>query len=383
MSIKIYDKQGRRGYKENKMIKDLEPIIEKMMRENPDSKFTPAKTIEELKALHSQYTAEETNYTEINNSEMAKKTTEVEFEEPETTKKQNDFDFEDTNDFIDPFNREEPTTYDYTNEAGMAKDVVNPTNQQNFDEPMSFDEAFELPEDNENEEPERSAQKQKQSGATPPPKQKRERQEPLNASFDEMSTSKKKKNTKKFAKYIVEAVCSLLERGFIWYANKDINEAKLTEYEMSGEIDLSLLVTLSNGQEVTVKQFFQQQCMLAEELAKFKDEHKQDLTDSLAEVFMEKGIAPTTTQEAIMVAIAIAVEKGAILLSLKANSNAILEQLKLRNAPADDYQTPPPAPQYQPAPEPTEEAPAPLNEINELPIAEDVLEIEQVIETKE
>jgi hypothetical protein len=399
MKINVYNKNGRRGrnnYKENRLVKELEDFLKEKYKDQPEvlEKFEPATNFEQLKKLHETYLSEDVKFEEIkdknnnvNKNEMIEK---------------NDFEFEDDKDlfedisdddsdnsFVDPFNREEPVLYDYTLEGGMSKDNSNQNSipRSSFSEPISFEEAFELPEDNPEqvteESPNNKNVKEKRE-----PKQKREPQEPLNPSFDDMSGSKQKKSTKKFAKYIVEAVCALAEKGFVWYANKDINEAKLTEYELNGEMDLSLLVTLDNGQEATVKQFFSQQCLAAEQLAKFEEEEKKDMSESLAEVFMEKGIAPTTTQEALIVIGGIFVKKGAILLSLKSQTNSLLNQLRIMNENSQNsYREPEPVKYKEPeinetSIDETKES-LDIEEYDDLDLTTEDLEIEQVIETKE
>lgn len=399
MKINVYNKNGRRGrnnYKENKLVKEIEDFLKEKYKDQPEvlEKFEPATNFEELKKLHETYLSEDVKFEEIkdknnnvNKNEMIEKN-DFEFEEDKDL-------FEDISDddsdnsFVDPFNREEPVLYDYTLEGGMSKDNSNQNSipRSSFSEPVSFEEAFELPEDNPEqvteESPNNKNVKEKRE-----PKQKREPQEPLNPSFDDMSGSKQKKSTKKFAKYIVEAVCALAEKGFVWYANKDINEAKLTEYELNGEMDLSLLVTLDNGQEATVKQFFSQQCLAAEQLAKFEEEEKKDMSESLAEVFMEKGIAPTTTQEALIVIGGIFVKKGAILLSLKSQTNSLLNQLRIMNENSQNsYREPEPVKYKEPeinetSIDETKES-LDIEEYDDLDLTTEDLEIEQVIETKE
>jgi hypothetical protein len=393
-------KNGKKNYKEQRILKELQPIIDKKIQENPDIRFSPATTFEELEALHRQYTSEETTFEEIKNNDMAKKNEKVEVEDDfiqEMNGKSNDtigFDDDSDSTFIDPFNREEPTTYDYTLEGGLSKDNVNPDGRTDFAEPMSFDEAFVIPDDSDDEgevqQPTSGGKTNQGKTNTPPPRQKREKQEPFNPSFDDMSGSKKKKSTKKFAKYIVEAVCALAEKGFVWYANKDINDSKLAEYEMNGEMDLSLLVTLADGQEATIKQFFQGQCFAAEQLAKFEDEEKADMTEALTEVFMEKGIAPTATQELMIVVGGVLVKKGAMLFALKSQTNSLLDQLRVRNeGNARTYEPQPQTYEPQPQPQGYEEVIAepiveqPIQEVEVAIPQEEVLEIEQVIETKE
>lgn len=391
MSMKVYNKRGKRNYKEVRLVKELELELQKRLDSGDHSvvhNFKPADSYEELQQLHVQYTSKDAEFEEIketksNADNMAKK------QEDDIL---DDISIEDNDDtsFIDPFNRQEPTTYDYTNDGGFSKDSTpKNTGQTDFAEPMSFDEAFELPVDGEDAEPveNNGSQKQKEPKQREP-KQAKQKEDPWNPSFDDMSSGNQKKSTKKFAKYIVEAVCALAEKGFVWYANKDINESKLAEYELSGEMNLSILVTLETGQDATVKHFFQQQCLAAEQLAKFEEEEKKDMSEALAAVMLEKGIAPTATQELMIVVGGVLVKKGAILLSLKSQTNSLLNQLRMMNTPQQ--------PQYQPEPQPQpvyeqpryeepviENVPNMSFEEAGLASDEEMLDIERVVETKE
>jgi hypothetical protein len=87
------------------------------------------------------------------------------------------------------------------------------------------------------------------------------------------------------------------------------------------------------------------------------------------------------------------VKKGAMLFALKSQTNSLLDQLRVRNegnAQNTSYM-PPQQPQYEPQPQAYEEVmpePQPIVEqtIQEVEVAtpqEEILEIEQVIETKE
>lgn len=401
MSIKLYNKRGKKNYKEAKLLKELEPIIDKKIKENPElaNSFQPANTYDELKTLHERYAVEDAEFEEIKNNDMAKQNAKVTEEDINLENQKNDvnelFEDDDTS-FIDPFNRQEPTTYDYTLEGGLSKDEVDPNQpiRTEFAEPISFDDAFELPDESNDSDPVDNTQSSKSAKERPEPKQKRERPESINPAFDEMSGSQQKKSTKKFAKYIVEAVCALGEKGFVWYANKDINDSKLAEYELSGEMNLSILVTLENGQEATVKQFFQQQALASEQLAKFDEEEKKDMAEALAEVFLEKGIAPSKTQELMIIVGGVLIKKGAILLSLKNQTNGLLQQLRAMGGSGEpQYQEPEPV--YQepaPTPQPANQVYSEVNMVpnvsveqlqQELVADEDMLEIEQVIQTKE
>lgn len=396
MSMKVYNKRGKRNYKEVRLVKELEAELQKRLESGDHTivhNFKPADNYAELQKLHVQYTSSDAEFEEVketksNINDMAKK------QEDDIV---DDISLEDNDDnsFIDPFNRQEPTTYDYTNDGGFSKESTpKNTGQTDFAEPSSFDEAFELPGEGdeavENEKPSKDSK-----GDQKEPKQSRSKQpkeDPWNPSFDDMSSGNQKKSTKKFAKYIVEAVCALAEKGFVWYANKDINESKLAEYELSGEMNLSILVTLETGQDATVKHFFQQQCLAAEQLAKFEDEEKKDMAEALAAVMLEKGIAPTATQELMIVVGGVLVKKGAILLSLKSQTNSLLNQLRMMNTPQQPQYAPEPQPVYE---QPIYEAPVdnmpPVQEVTKnmtfeeagLTSDEEMLDIERVVETKE
>lgn len=346
--MKIYKKRGNKNYKERKLLKDLEPFIEKKIAEDPHfaKEVVPATNYQELQKMHSRYIADDVQYVEVK-PEETNPTTEPKTEEKTQNIKEamsndiEDVEFEETvtkpteakestgNSFIDPFNREEPIVRDYVmGDDSLSKDKPNkpePT-RTSFAEPTSFEEAFEIPDPEAEEEESGSQQKATQSGG-----ESKGEKESLNPQFDEMSTGKKKRSTKKFAKYIVEAVSTLSEKGFVWYANSEINEAKLTEYEMSGEMDLSLLVSLEDGQEVTVKQFFQVQCAKAELMSKWTAEQKEDMAMALAEVLMEKGVAPSPMQELLLVTLTIIGGQAMTLFTLKSQTNSLLNQLRDMN----------------------------------------------------
>lgn len=337
--IKVYTKTRRKNYKEKRYVEKLEQIISKKIEENPEleQSFRPAETFEELEKMYNLYTSEdaviETENTNKNQNNMANEVEEMEddFEQGKPQKPMGGDEDSIDKEFIDPFNREEPIVRDYVLDGGDLADPnsVDFSGKTDFDEPTSFDEAFVLPDENT---PPPSSSGGGFGGGNPRP-QREEREEPreharINPDFDEMSSGKKKKSTKKFAKYIVETVCMLSEKGFVWFANKDINEAKLVEYELRGEMDLSLLLNMPDGQEVTVKQFFQMQCLQAEQLAVIDEESKADLADALAEVLLEKGVAPTPTQELMLIAGKIFVGQALTLFTLKSSTNSVLNQLR-------------------------------------------------------
>jgi hypothetical protein len=390
--ITVYTKRSRKGYKEKRYVERLEEIISKKIEANPElaDSFKPAETFEELEKMYNLYTSEEAviepENTNQNKNNMANDVEEMEddFEQDQPNRPKGGDEDSIDKEFIDPFNREEPIVRDYVLDGGDLADpnTVDFSGQSSFDEPTSFDEAFVLPDENT---PPPSSGGGGFGGGSPRP-EREEREEPreqarINPDFDDMSSGKKRKSTKKFAKYIVETVCMLSEKGFVWFANKDINEAILVEYELRGEMDLSLLLNMPDGQEVTVKQFFQMQCLQAEQLAVIDEESKADLAEALAEVLLEKGVAPTPTQELMLIAGKIFVGQAITLFTLKASSNAVLNQLRAMKTAENEtdeieysepqtgeaytpYEFPKSAPQPTPAPTPAP-APAPRQKDND------------------
>lgn len=378
--MRIYFKNGGKSYnlnyKEKRMVEKLQPIIDAQIAKNPElaEKFVPARNFEELEKMYNEYASEEVAIESetINNDNMAE-VEELEDDFQDNSKATGGSDDETVADIIDPFNREEPIVRDYVLDGG---DLADPNTQEfsgqtEFEEPTSFEEAFELSEEYDPIAQPSAGGNMGGGKREREPKPEKEEREPIriNPDFDDMSSAKQKRQTKKFAKYIVETVCLLEEKGFVWYANKDINDAKLVEYELNDLMDLDFLLSMEQGQQITVKQFFQMQCANAEQLAVIDEESKADLTDALTEVLLEKGIAPTPTQNLMLVAGKVLLGQGVALMTLKAQTNAVLGQLKLMKkketeaemgeAETGDAYTPyefqrtEPKPQPQPKPQPT------------------------------
>lgn len=395
MAIKVYIKKGNTNYKEKKFVSQIQSAIEKLAEKDPNftSTFRPATSFEELKALHDKYCVETVEFTEVKNEKVNTTTEPVQKNEETEQKQEEPATGEEKAPHIDPFNREEPIVRDYVMEEGM-KGEANSQNQGPqktvFPEPVTFDESFQMPGD-EQKGPaggnqQQGQQQQKQQNT------QQKKTEPANPNFNDMSGAKKKRSTQRFAKYIVETVCTLSEKGFVWYANKDINESKLAEYDVTGEIDLTILVTLEEGQDVTIKNFFLHQCRQAEKLSVISQEERNDLADALAEVLLEKGIAPTPMQELMMISLKIFGTQAVNLFALKSQTNSLLTQLRELNSGNTEQPYKEPAPQVQPVAETKTEEPTaetkteePVTEpiSTEVAIVKKEHEVGEVIETKE
>ena len=348
--MKVYTKKGNTNYREKKMVAKLTEVFQKKIKEDPsfESKIHPATSFEELKAMHDRYAIEDAEIVSTSNEDS--NTGQAGSVSNNTQPK---------DDGIDPMNREAPNVRDYVLEDDFSskeqKEADAQPKKTHFDEPESFEEAFQMPGE-EDEKPSGGGFGNKsESEKSSKPRQHRESKshnaEPINPDYENMTSAKKKKQSKKFAKYIVEGVCALAEQGFVWYANKDINAGKLAEYEVTGELDLTLGVTLEGGQEATVKQFFEQQCFRAEQLSKIDPEQKADLADALAEVLDEKGVGPTPMQNLAVIGLSILGQSAMNLIALKSQTNSLLNQL--RGQPQEYVQEPEPVRQaVQPQPQP-------------------------------
>jgi hypothetical protein len=161
------------------------------------------------------------------------------------------------------------------------------------------------------------------------PKKQHQKPEPINPKFDDMSNAKKKRSTKKFAKLIIDGACLLAEKGCIWWTTKDITEDKLAQYQIEDTMDLGILLSLEDGQRQPVIQWFRARRLEAEVAFKVSETDKEDLYDSLYEVMLEKGIAPTPMQELLInVGKVFLLDMGVKAFQLSQQINNVLGQLK-------------------------------------------------------
>jgi hypothetical protein len=348
MSIKVYNKKGRLDYKESKMVKEIQEAIDAKLLENPNlrEQFNPATNSDELKQLHLKYCGTDVEFEDVPNTEEQHKEFRDSMKETVEEVKPKETSFDDSS-FIDPFNDANPVVRDYVMDNNFDSSTTQDNaSKGNFDnEPTTFKDAFTMPDDNTPTSP---------SGGGSSKKQPKE--EPLNPSYNDQNSGRKKRTNKKFAKYIVEAVCMLAERGFVWWTTNKITETKLAEYELNNEMDLTLLVSMPNGQEATVRQFFKSHCIQAEQLAKYEKEEKEDLAEVLAELLDKKGVTPSIEQEAAIIALQMFGKKFMIGYEMNRGINGLLSQLKeMQKGAPKNYTAYDEQPQQQPQPQPQQE----------------------------
>lgn len=330
---KVYLKKGNLNYKERKYITAIEKALNEKGLSN--SEFNPATNFGELETLYNKYCVEDVGFTEIK-GEKTEGASSIEDEHKnfrdsakETIEQSStDVGGGDEDPFTDPFNQGEVIVRDYV--GGGDGSMKDPESEQKevkttFEEPTTFTESFEMPKD--------EGEKKSSSGGSSLAKKegakKEVKSEPINPNYDEMSTAKKKRSTKKMARAIVEGVCKSAEFGSIWWVTKDITEDKVIEYEINDTIDVQILLSLDENQQITVKNWFAKQVKDANEILKIGEEEKNDLVDSLYEVMLEKGIAPTPMQELIINAVStIVIGLGVKAFAMGQQINSVLNQLK-------------------------------------------------------
>jgi hypothetical protein len=318
--FKIFSRRGKPNWKEKKLLQDLEPILERKLATDSNfaANFRPVSSLDELQKLHSIYCTE--NAQIISEEPINKNTTmKNEYEtvlsnEKEINLKETRTKLDETetkSSFSDPFNEEEPIIRDYVLKGDeYSKQPLNNQVDNNFmfNEPTNFDDAFAIPDLDEdksqlggNNSNNNGGNNSGNNGGNRNEPKNNPKPQPVNPYFDDQSNQNKKKQTKRFAKYITGFVCFALEKGYVWFTTKDINEAKMIEYELKGDFDVSLMVTLDSETRVTAKEFFRKMCTDAIIASKISQDDQDELSDALADVLMEKGIAPTPMQTLLMV----------------------------------------------------------------------------------
>jgi hypothetical protein len=331
--MKVYLKRGAPNYKEKRLISAIEKAVEERLQKDGSfaSTFKPAMDFEELKKLHDELCIENTEFIEVPNVEEKHKEFRDNMKDSVEPVVESSPNSDVSESFIDPFNDAEPIVRDYVTEGGFKEaGSENVQQKTTFEEPTSFAESFDMP-----------TQEQEKGGAgnkATPRKDKKVPDAPINPKFDDMDNGKKKRSTKKFARLIVEGVCVLAEKGCIWWTTKDITDDKLAQYQLEDTMDLDILLTLEDNQRQPVIEWFRGKVKDANELFKVSKEDKDDLVDSLYEVMLEKGVAPTPMQELIINAVkTFVLDMGLKAFALSSQINNVLGQLTIMHKENKKY----------------------------------------------
>jgi len=323
MSKNFYLKRGNKNYKEKRLLKELGDFFEK----NPDvlTSVEPAESYDELQSMYDKYVFDD--YQELDEKE--EKSTPADSEKLDTN--------------VDPLNRQNPNIRDYVLDNANGQSTA----ASSFNEPISFDDTFEIPAENDDPFEEPKAPRAK----------KVEKEAPIFNDGVYIDPKKKRRKTERFAKSIVNLVCDLWQTGFVWFVTKDITDEKLIQYEQEFGMDLELLLELNDGQKTTVRNFFISQRVVAQQVSEIGKEDREDLTDALIEVFLEKGIQPTAAQDLLLVVAKVFGGSTLQGVAIAKPISMIVGQCKQEaesRQQEQPYSNPEPAP--QPAPEPTKQA---------------------------
>lgn len=303
--MKVYLKRGARNEEERKMESALSDFVNKQMTDNPEFKFEPASNSAQLKKLYLKHMASDaTIISETKTEPMPKDSGHKAFADPSTVTKEvpdpekqapASTKTESTRSrvLIDPMNRANPIIRDYVTE-GAAKPSADQNTAQSFGtpptgqsapEPQNFDSAFRIPGNDPNQKNSKASQNTSATSQKPQP----------NPSSGGDDTSKDNRKRKLLAKKLVNVVGALLEKGIKWWALKDINAEKVEEYQITGEIDVEFIMQLPDGQQESIKAFFQRMCHLYAEAENdpLKEEKKQELVDALVEYMKIEDITPS------------------------------------------------------------------------------------------
>jgi len=334
--MKIYVKKGATNYKEKKLIVEIENTLNKKSKTDSTilNSFKPATNWDELKDLHDKICGDFVEYEEVGEEETDIEKKHKEFKQGMAETMQPN----DNPSVVDPFNDAEPIVRDYVlSEDFESKEQSDEPLKKSFDEPTSFEESFELPSEDSEKSTSKTQPKEKQSKD---PKQPTEK---VNPRFEDMSNAKKRRSTKKLAQMIVQGACILAEKGCIWWTTKDITEDKLVQYELENTMDLQILLTLDEGQQITVREWFGAKVVQANTLFKVSKEDKEDLIDSLFEVLLEKGIAPTPMQELMINAVkTFVLDMGLKAFAMRMEIKSVLNQLVTMKENGGERQQAPP-----------------------------------------
>lgn len=334
--LRVYIKQGAPNYKEKRLISAIEKAIaEKMDKDkNFASTFVPAKDYQQLQKLHTELCTESVEFTEVK-SDKSVADQHAEFRDSslksaESTKTENPQP-ETQGSLTSPFNEANPIVRDYVKDNGFKEEGNDAEEKTTFDEPTSHEESFDMPSSDDEKGKTKSPPKEKGAKTTGGNKA-----EPINPKFNEMDNGKKKRSTKKFAKLIVDGTLLLAEKGCIWWTTKEITDDKLIEYELNNTMDLQILLTLENNQKQPVIDWFKSKVKESETLFKVEQQDRDDLVDSLYEVMLEKGIAPTPMQELIINAVkTLILDMGVKAYQFGQQINSVLNQLKVMHTGGD------------------------------------------------
>lgn len=293
---RIYIKTGNKTSEEKKYIKGLRTFLEK----NPETDWSPAKNLNELKNAWEKHCVQDVEFTETSGAGSGQGT-EAEYERELDEIMGSPSGEENNEEVIDPFTEKEPVVREHVfGNSTFSKDnqtnnqSPNPGTQSSFSEPTDFKTAFQMPGTENSAGPNNSAESSGGKQKAPP------KEPPLNPEFANLSSSYKNKKTRRMAKNIVNAFCFLLREGVPAWATRDITPEALAEAAKKNEINLDVVLTFSEAEQVHILEYFKNMCEVAKTLGDIPPNLQEELTEDLYDLLLEKGITPSPTQSFLL-----------------------------------------------------------------------------------
>lgn len=366
---KIYIKQGAPTHRESSMVKEIQSFIQKKQEKDPNYAVETVSSYDELKELYDRISieSEEIDFEEVPQNQSTTDTSETkEVKAPEPTKESP----KNPKEVIDPLNKQEPIVRNYVlqNEFPTAQQRQDQaSNRTEFNEPTTFEESFSMPDDSMDSDSKTFQEgQQNQNGG---PKDAKSSQPGNNNSNKDgqrtkisqtqpgdISPDKKRRNARKNARFGINVLLSTAEVFIGNMLTKDISEAKLVEYEVTGEINMGLGLAMPDGGEQTVKGYLSTVREEIKRLLETPEPEKAELIEDATEVLIEKDLVLTPTQQFVATLVGVMISRVKDVYPIYASTKAVLGQLKAVNA--ENYaayketvgSNPPPPPPPPPAP---------------------------------
>jgi hypothetical protein len=335
MDGRVYVSSGRPNRDEKKMIEDITRAVSKLKETNPAEymNFRPATNKLELREWYKKYCIEDAEIISETRTQTMSTEKETKVDSTESTASSKDAEKNLTDAFDganDPFNARETIKRDYVTD--QVTDTTDYTHEEEIviEEPQGLPSDFKLPTEEDNNNTNNGGGNQ-QGG-----KQEKIKPEPINPDLKDLDDSQKRRVFKQTARSLVLAYKQFSGLPFKYIATRDINAAKMAEYDITGILDTNVVLELPNDVHLSIAQYFEQQCMKADGLFELDPDVEKEIEDALTDVLMEKQFALTPTQRLMVAVGQDLVNKGIQLFQFRAEVRTTLDYLKSNHAAKEE-----------------------------------------------
>lgn len=333
MDGRVYVSSGRPTRDEKKMIEDLTNAVSKLKDSNPAEymNFRPATNKYELREWYKKYCIEDAEI--ISETKTQKVSEPKEQSNPQSITDNTDAENnlkEAFNGANDPFNASETIKRDYVTDQ-TTSDVYSHEEEIVIEEPTGLPSDFAIPKDDDEDNKGINQGGQQQQG-----KQEKVKPEPVNPELRDLDDSQKRRVFKQTARSLVLAYKQFSGLPFKYIATRDINAAKMAEYDITGVLDTNVVLELPNDVHLSISQYFEQQCMKADGLFELDPDVEKEIEEALTDVLMEKQFALTPTQRLMVAVGQDLVNKGIQLFQFRAEVRTTLDYLKSNHAEKEE-----------------------------------------------